>query len=122
MTRDTNLQKAHSSWPEIPDWVEVLANECDRSSQSEVAKQIGYSGSAISQAISNKYGNTNGGRIDLMEKAVRGAFMGGVVKCPVLGTLEINRCLTHQRAKFSATNPTRVRLKKACQTCPNRKS
>ena len=113
-----NIDKARAAWPTVPDWVAVLAEECDRSSQGRVGHAIGYSGAAVSQVIGNKYT----GAIANVEVAVRGAFMGQAVTCPVLGELSLNKCLTHQRAKLITTNPQRIRLYKACRRCSNRRT
>ena len=114
----SNIDKACTAWGTVPDWVAVLAEECDRSSQTQVANAVGYSGAAVSQVIGNKYT----GALANVESAVRGAFMGGVVACPILGELELNKCLKHQRAKFAPTNRQRVQLFKACRRCPNRRA
>ena len=120
MSALTALQKAVAGWGEpLPDWVQVLAARIDAESQSRVATAVGYSDSAISQALRNCY---RGGDIAAVEAAVRGAFMGTTVACPVLGQLEVNKCLHHQRQPFRATNSQRVRLFKACRRCTHRRN
>lgn len=111
-----NVLKAREAWgDEIPDWVLVFASQCDKASVRAVCDRIRYSHSVGSQILSNTYK----GRIDKVEAAVRGAFMGSTVECPVLGELAVDKCLYHQGRKFASTNPMRVMLSRACPTCPN---
>ena len=43
-----------------------------------------------------------------------------MVACPVLGVLGRNECLREQAADFSAANPLRVQLYRACRNgCPH---
>ncbi|MCV9907169.1 Mu-like prophage major head subunit gpT family protein [Brucella sp. HL-2] len=54
----TNIDKARAAWNgEIPDWIVILAEACDRESQSAIARKVGYSASAVSQVLSNTYQN-----------------------------------------------------------------
>ena len=39
----------------LPDWIEVLALQCGRSSQRAVAEALGRSTAVVSQVLSNKY-------------------------------------------------------------------
>lgn len=115
-----NVERAKKAWASAggaPDWVIVLADACDKASQGKVAERLGYNGSAVvNQAIGNSYK----GRMDRVESRVRGELMKEVVACPVLGEISTRDCLDHQGRKFSATNPLRVKLFKACPDCPNR--
>ncbi len=109
-----NVTKARACWgDEIPDWVLVFAEWCDETSVRSTVDRIGYSPSVGSQILSKSYK----GRLDKVEAAVRGAFMGTTVACPVLGELALDKCLYHQVRKFAPTNPTRVRLSRTCPTC-----
>ena len=111
-----NVAKARAAWGNaMPDWVLEFATQCDRSSVRDVARRLRYSPSVGSQILSNTYK----GRNDKVEAAVRGAFMGSTVDCPILGELAVDKCLYHQGRKFEATNPTRVALSRTCPTCPN---
>jgi len=109
-----NVTKAKAAWgDDIPDWVLIFAEQCDEVSVRGTADRIGYSPSVGSQILSNSYK----GRLDKVEGAVRGAFMGTTVACPVLGELAVDKCLYHQARTFAPTNPTRVRLSRTCPTC-----
>jgi hypothetical protein len=115
-TPNGNVAKARKAWGDgLPDWVLTFAEHCDRTSVRAVAERINYSPSVGSQILSRSYA----GRLDKVEAAVRGAFMGSTVRCPVLGELAVDKCLYNQGRKFAATNPTRVRLSRTCPTCPH---
>lgn len=108
------VDKATAAWGmEIPDWVLVLAQECDLSSQNKVADRIGYSPAAVSQLLKNAYK----ANVQAIKQAVNGAFMGKLIECPMLGDLPANECLKNQRLSFAVTNPMRVRLYRACRNC-----
>lgn len=114
----TTFELAATAWgAALPDWVRILANHCDRSTQREAAEAIGYSASVVNQVLANTYK----GNLSRVQSAVEGAFMGSVVACPVLGELPQQDCLRHQRQPFNPSNPMRVRLYRACHTtCPHR--
>ena len=112
-----NIDKARSAWNgEIPDWIVILAEACDRESQSAIARKVGYSASAISQVLSNSYQN---GDIARVEQAARGALMAETVDCPVMGEIAHNTCIQWQRKPFATTNSHRIRMHQACRSgCP----
>lgn len=112
-----HLAKAHAAWgASIPEWIITLAEACCRSSQSAVAKELGYSGSAISLVIGNKY---NGDLVSI-EQMVRGALMAETVRCPILGELPRNVCQSWQKKPFATTSSHRIRMHQACNGgCPN---
>lgn len=100
-----------------PTWLTELRNQCAKLGRKQVASDIGYSPTAISQALNDKYP----GDLGKLERAVRGAYLGETVLCPVLGELEVQKCLKHQRNRQPAVNPTRVAMARACHSgnCPN---
>ena len=50
------LEKARAAWGSVlPDWIERLATECGRSSQSKVAAVLDRSGTMVSQVLSKTY-------------------------------------------------------------------
>jgi hypothetical protein len=99
------------------DWLTVLREQCTRASQAAIAKRIKYSAAVVNQVLKGTYK----GDLSSVQRAVEGALMGLTVDCPVIGDLPRNRCLEYQRQPFAATNPMRVQLSRACQTCPNRR-
>ena len=100
----------------LPDWIETLALECMRSSQSTVAKALGVSSAAVSQVLSGKYKAST----SRMEERVRGVYLDGKVACPALGELPVNECLKHRdNAKaFEMASPRRALMFRACNRCP----
>ena len=111
------LEKARAAWGSVlPDWIERLATECGRSSQSKVAAVLDRSGTMVSQVLSKTYPGDYGG----IEDRVRGVFMDQTVICPALGDLPTQDCQDwRDKAKvFTVGNPLRVRMYRACQACP----
>lgn len=92
-------------------WIEVLRQECARTSQAAVARRLGVSPSMISQGVRGVYT----GDTERLRALVEGAFLGRRVGCPVLGEVALNECLEHQARPFAATNPQRVALFRACR-------
>lgn len=111
------ITRAEVAWgAEMPEWVRVLAERCDASSQSKAAKELGYSAATVSFVLNAKYP----GDMAAVEKAVRGAFMAERIDCPVLGALPGHQCLENQRRPFAATNHIRVQLYRSCHGgCPH---
>jgi hypothetical protein len=107
------LATATAAWASVPDWLHVMAEACDRSSQSKVAKRLGYSGSVVSSVLNRKYN----GDYSAVEKSIRGALMSETLDCPVLGDIKTNLCLEHQKRarSFQPTSSMRVRLYKQCR-------
>lgn len=109
--------KARAAWGGTPpEWVEALAAEATRTSASAVAVRLGYSPPVISEVIANRYR----GDVQGVAEAVRGAFLGAEVGCPVLGSIGRDHCLEQQRKPFMATSSVRTRLYRACRGgCPH---
>lgn len=110
--------KARASWGDaLPDWVLILAEACQRTSQTAVAKRLDYSGSAISLVIGNKYQK---GDIRRVEQMVRGTLIGETVACPALGDIARNVCLQWQAKPYAATSSLRASMYRACRdNCPH---
>jgi hypothetical protein len=115
------LDTARAAWGSpLPDWIEVLARECGRRSQTAVARELGRSGAVVSQVLRNIYG-ADTARI---EERVRGIFLDGKVICPAEGEMPMHLCQDwREKARsFAIGNPTRVRMYRACHVCPRFKS
>lgn len=115
----SNVAAARRAWgAAAPEWIIVLAEACDArsSSQTALAKRLGYSTAVINQALKNTYA----GRLDKLEQKVRGELMNECVACPVLGEITRRRCIDEQSRTYAATNALRVELRRACPRCPNR--
>lgn len=94
-------------------WLDLLRNAVSGASLRKVGERIGYSPAVVSTVLAGTYK----GNLQAVQKAVEGALMGAVVDCPVIGELELQRCVEHQRATFRSTNPTAVQLHRTCPTC-----
>jgi hypothetical protein len=108
------LNTATEFWTDgLPEWVLVLATACDRSSQNVVAKKLGYSASVISAVLKCSYK----GAYTAVEKTIRGKLMAETLDCPVLGDLQQDICLRHQKTALhlNPTSSLRVQLAKACR-------
>ena len=95
----------------MPDWVEVLAREANRTTSAKTALRIGYSGAVVSHVFANDYP----GDIARVEMKVRGALMSATVMCPVLGEIGLDRCLDEQKMGNTGASSIRARLYRACR-------
>lgn len=98
------------------DWIDVLEKRCRASSQAGMARELGLSASTINQVIKGTYKAST----DRIEQLVRGRLMKETVRCPLLGVLARDECVSNQRRKRITANPMRARLARTCPTCPNR--
>ena len=114
----SRLSAAREAWDgHAPAWVEVLAQNLDSGkSLQELAGIVGYSKTALSLVLSNKYPG-NPGRIG---KAIETHLTGATVVCPLLGDILAGECAANQAREFSAASSARVALWKACRKCHNR--
>ncbi|CAN5127083.1 hypothetical protein BH10PSE8_BH10PSE8_00730 [soil metagenome] len=111
------VAKARAAWGETPPKeILALAEACKASTSRAVAQRLEYSEGLISHVLSARYP----GDLARVFAKIRGAFMGEVVMCPILGEIGRDRCLAEQSTPFAATNSTRARLFHACKICPNR--
>lgn len=115
------VETTRASWgADLPEWIEALALECERSSQNKVALKLGRSGALISQVLRNKYP----GDLDGLQERFEAEFQQAAIYCPALGGISLSECLSWRRKArdFQNTNSMRVRMFRACQRCPkNRK-
>ena len=112
---NVNFQNnARAAWGlALPDWIEVLAAECDRASATAVAARLGYSVAVVSGVVRGNYR----GDLGKVEQKVRGAFMGALVMCPVLDEIARDVCMAEQGKKHIGSSSTRAKLFRACRTC-----
>jgi hypothetical protein len=110
------VEKASTAWGEtMPDWVLILAETCQKTNQSAVAKRLDYSPAVVSSILANNY-KGDVGRVELV---VRGALMAETVPCPALGDIARNVCLEWQGKPYAATSSHRVAMFRACRnSCP----
>ncbi|PZR89669.1 MAG: transcriptional regulator [Stutzerimonas stutzeri] len=116
--KSNSLDKARLAWGDpLPEWVEALAEACNADTQAAVGRKLGYSGTAVSLVLSNKYG---AGDMERFEGVVRGALMAETVPCPVLQDISRDRCLYWQGRPFSTASGNSVRMHQACRSgCPH---
>lgn len=112
-----NVEKAHTAWGgSAPDWIVALGEACNAENQTAIGKRIGYSGSTVSQLLSNSYP----GDVNRIEQIVRGALMHKTVVCPVLQEIGRDVCLGWQKRPFSTASANSVRMFQACRNrCPH---
>ena len=96
-------------------WIDVLQDECERTSQREVSKKLGYSATTISLVLNGTYK----GDLNAVERAVKVKLTTNSVSCPILGQITAMDCSSHQSKPFSSSSSLRVKLFKACRKCPN---
>lgn len=95
------------------DKMQLLINAVAENGQAAVARAIGYSVSAVNQAIHGKYA---GSLENLLQRAVE-VYGAAMVDCPIIGRITIQQCAAERRKSFGATNPQRVKLFHACPKC-----
>lgn len=113
---DSNAVAVAAWGRELPDWVKLLADECSKTSQNKVAKRLKRSASLVSNVLRNKYE----GDMLAVEEVVRGVYMATTTSCPALGEISTAECRDYMRSatKFSNENSERVRMYRACRSCP----
>ena len=112
-TTKDHVQSVMAAWGEdAPDWVITLAEQCNKTTQSAVAKALQYSPATISQVLSGSYR----GDLDRLEEMVRGAYLAETVNCPVIGEIGRDVCLSWQKKPYAATSAHRVQMFRACRS------
>lgn len=117
MTDDLTLS------PDEAPWLTALRAACAQSTQADVARRLAAltggkypSPAVVNQALQGRYL----GDLAHLQEAVEAVLLRTPVECPVLGEIGLDRCLMAQAAPFSAANPQRVALYRACRGgCPN---
>ena len=100
----------------MTDTMALLTKAVKNHGQAAVARRIGYSASAVSQALAGKYG----GSLDNLLQRVAEIYGNGTVPCPVMGEIPLRRCAEERRKAFGATNPQRAQLFVTCPQCTKR--
>lgn len=106
---------AEDKWgQQLPDWVKTLVEECNSSSQNQVAKKLGVSSTVVSQVIHNSYP----GNLENIAGRVKDVFDNKLVDCPALGPISGEACL-QWRDQIGTTSsvPIRVLMDRACRLC-----
>ncbi|NMC73982.1 MAG: helix-turn-helix transcriptional regulator [Geobacteraceae bacterium] len=95
------------------DRMRLLREKCAELGQAEAARRLGYSPSAINQALKGGYQ----GSLDNLLTRVEEVFGSTTVMCPILGEIPLGKCADIRRRPFAATNPLRVQLYRQCRKC-----
>ena len=118
---DTNLERALAAWGvEMPRWVKLLADACDRASQRAVADRLSAAGfncssGTISKLLNRKYPAST----SEPERAVLAMLGGDDVQCPLHGPIPLQSCIRNRRRKGPPRNPAHHQFASACPTCPH---
>lgn len=112
----TNTDKALAAWGrDMPDWVRALAEACDDKGLRRTAGAIGVSPAMASLAV-----NRQRDKLDFIKAKVTATLMVTIIACPVMGVMGKTECLQEQAKPFSAANPLRIQLYRACRNgCPH---
>lgn len=117
MTSNRELIALDAWGTALPDWINVLVQECDRTSQNSVATKLGFSPTVVSQVIRNRYP----GNMAKIEANTRDVFMNAPVECPALqAKIASATCLNYRRIAetWNHGSPFRVKMIRACRACP----
>lgn len=109
--------RAIAAWGEpLEDWLDVLVEECGKTSQRAVARRLAVSETVVTRVLGKSYGGDTG---KFAEK-VRGVLLAMTVDCPVLGEIRRDRCIAEQGKKLTFENPLRPQIFHACRSgCPH---
>ncbi len=97
----------------MTDNMALLRKAVAEGGQAAVARRLGYSPSAVNQALKGTYA----GSLENMMQRVAEEYGNETVICPVMGEIPLSRCAEERRKPFGATSPQRARLYLACQRC-----
>ncbi len=92
----------------LPDWIEIVARESNRTSATAVAARLNYSTAVVSSLCRGNYK----GDLGAVEARVRGVYMGELVECPIIGEIARDHCIEEQGRSTSA----RARFARRCST------
>lgn len=109
----TNLQKAWAAWGNPPEWVQLLAKECDRTSQSAVAQLLSLTPGYVSKLINR----TSPAGYDEPAQLVLSIIGKVEVDCPAFGPIPLASCIRNRRRKGPATNTLQRTFERHCPTC-----
>ncbi len=96
------------------DRMKLLREKITERGQAQVARELGYSASAINQVLHDKYQ----GSLDNLLERVAEVYGSESVDCPMQGEIPLGKCAAERRRPFAATNAQRVRQWRACRNCP----
>lgn len=98
----------------MSDEITLLEKACAQSSQAAVARKLGYSPAVVNLVLKGTYT----GDLNKVKRIIKVRLGTSHIECPVLGKISTDECTKEQGKPFSASNSHRVRLFKACRSCP----
>ncbi|RRD90112.1 XRE family transcriptional regulator [Conchiformibius steedae] len=97
------------------EWFAILKARVDESSRSAVARDLGYSTTAISLIMNGKYA----GSTDKVSERVLEVYTR--IACPYTGAeMPLMACMETANGKAPTHNPMKMAHWRACQNCPKR--
>ena len=113
----TNRETAFEAWGnDPPAWIIILAEACDTSNQTQVAKRLGRSSPFISRVLRNRY------PADLaeVEGLVRSTLTSDTVHCPIIdAAIPLTGCRRNRRREGPPVNLLFQACAARCPTCPH---
>jgi len=98
--------------PANADWMRMLREAVDASSQTAVAERLGVSRTTVSLVLADKYP----GKTDRVADRVLRVF--GQVKCTHTGQLvQLAVCVSYANRRAPLNNPLELSHWRACRTC-----
>lgn len=96
--------------------LKLFRDKCNELGQSEVARRLNKSSSAVCQLFHDNYKADPGAIL----QAVEVTFGMSTVICPVMGEISLKRCDDERKIPLSAASPRRIRMHNACKECGGR--
>ena len=101
-----------------PRWLVLLRNEAEKTSIGKAALRVGYSRTAVSQALAGKY---PGDMAKFEAKVLAALELPMAVTCPYLGlNLPTVMCNDMSTRAAPTHNPVAMNWWRACQSCEHR--
>lgn len=97
------------------DWIAILANQCASKTKAQVAREIGYSRTTVSLALSGTYD----GSTDKLAQAVLDTYADQLIHCPHLrAAISDEQCVAYRSRPMPLGHAADMRHWRACQRCP----
>ncbi len=97
------------------DRLEMARKAVEDHGQSEVARRIGRSPSALSQVLSGKYG----GNPEIILELIEAEFSATTILCPVMGEVHLSDCLEARRRAEMPFFPSSSQAAELHRLCPH---
>lgn len=112
----SNSSRAIAAWGDpLPEYIRLLAEACDRQTQTAVAAKLGKSGGYVSRVLRKAYA----GSYEEAETLIRAKFGDDQVPCPLFGPIPLASCIQLRRRKQPPQNHMHHACARSCPECPN---